>query len=448
MRVVLTNFGTTGDVHPYVSLAVELQRHGHQPVLALSPYFESLVSHFGLEFIAVGPDLQQLQNDINQAMIARPEMSDSVDQMHALFAPLASALPSMFVELRDACKAADVLISGPMQPAARMVHELTGLPFVSVQVEHFGGGGTPAFQQATVSLINPFRGQWGLPPLRDPLTTDANSPQLALYAMSRHVSPPPADWPPHYHMTGYFFLDNEGWQPDPALAEFIAAGEPPVVLTFGSMTHGDPRALTELMLEAVHRAGCRAIIQHGWSGLGGRDLPHNLYALGYVAYDWLFPRSACVVHHGGPGTAASVFRAGVPSLFVPHAWDQPIWADLAQGLGCAGPAIPFSRLTAERLAAAIAATLNTPHYHLAAAALGQKIRAEQGVKMARRLIEELVYKVGLHEDESASAEPSLVRMEEWEEKINRRKQYQQRQRSIRREKAVALPKDDFEPDAA
>jgi sterol 3beta-glucosyltransferase len=101
-----------------------------------------------------------------------------------------------------------------------------------------------------MSLINPFRAEYGLPPLRHPLTHDANSPQLALYAMSRHVFPPPPGWPAHYHMTGYFFLDDESYRPDPALAEFLKEGEPPVVITFGSMTHDDPEAITELLRES------------------------------------------------------------------------------------------------------------------------------------------------------------------------------------------------------
>src|SRR6185503_2604975 len=172
---------------------------------------------------------------------------------------------------------------------------------------------------------------------RHPLTHDANSPQLALYAMSRHVFPPPPDWPAHYQMTGYFFFDDSSYEPYPELLEFLAAGEPPVVITFGSMTHDDPEAITELLLEAVGKVGCRTIIQQGWSGLAKREMPPGVHAAGFVPHAWLFPHASCVVHHGGPGTAAAAFRAGIPSIFVPHTFDQPIWADLAHDLGTVAP---------------------------------------------------------------------------------------------------------------
>jgi sterol 3beta-glucosyltransferase len=390
MRAVLTNFGTTGDIQPFLALAVELRQHRHEPLIALSPYFQSRVEKLGLEFAPVGPDLQKFQQAV---MMAQNRAALPFERMRSLFAPLIAALPQMFLDLRDACSGADVLISGPVQPAARMVHEKTDIPFVSVQVAHFGGGGTPAFQQASALPINQFRAKLGLPPLANPVTTDANSSQLALYASSRHVHPVPSDWPPHYHMTGYFFLDEENWQPDDSLVEFLEAGQPPVVITFGSITYDDTNRLTEIVLEAINMADCRAVIQHGWTGLGeGKKLPPHVHASGYVPHGWLFPRAACVVHHGGAGTAASVFRAGVPGIFMTRPGGQPLRARLAQELGCAGPAIPYRELTAEMLGNAMREILNTPSYSRAAAALGQKIRMEKGVEKGRELIEQLVLK--------------------------------------------------------
>jgi UDP:flavonoid glycosyltransferase YjiC (YdhE family) len=420
MRAVLTNFGSTGSVYPFISMAIELRNHGHQPVVALSPFFSSWVERFGLDFVPVGPDLRKVQYDINEAMLDLP---DSEDEIREMFAPLMFALPQMFEELRDACRNADVLVSGPWQPASPMIHELTGIPFVTIQNSHFGGGGTPAFQRASASLINPFRARHGLAPVRNPLTNDANSPQLVVYNMSRHVRPPLPDWPPHYHMPGYLFLNEEGWRPDPSLEDFIGAGEPPVVITFGSMTHDDPAALTGLLVEAVRQARCRAIIQQGWSGLARHTDP-SIFITDFIPHDWLFMRSSCVVHHGGAGTAASVFRAGVPGVFVPHTFDHPLWAQFAYDLGCAGPPIPFLELGPERLGLAIRAALDSPGLRRSAAELGRRIRAEMGLSKARQLIEELVRRVSMFE---SRAYPGAI-VEEQEERMTRRKEFQQRQR--------------------
>lgn len=434
MRAVLTSFGTTGDFMPYLALAVELRRHGHDPVLAYPPYYRALAERFNMEFVPIGPDLQAIQSSITIALHTMPE---TVAELRALFEPLALALPQMYAELRAACQTADVLISGPMQPASRMVHETTGIPFVSSQENHFGGGGAIAFQQATAALINPVRARLGLQPLDHPVTHDANSPQLALYAMSRHITPAPRDWPAHYHMTGFFFLDDEEWQPDAALTEFIAAGGPPVVVTFGSMTHEDPDALTDLLLAAIDQAGCRAIIQQGWSGLAQRTLPPNIHMIGFVPHSWLFSQAACVVHHGGTGTTAAALRAGVPSVFVPHTFDQPIWAELAHSCGYAGPPLPYLEMTAERLGAAISATLTTPRYQQVATELSEKIRAEQGVTKARRLIEQLVHNIGLHQAPTAVAQRNQTELDDSEQKVERRKHYQHSQRQRKRDKSTA-----------
>jgi sterol 3beta-glucosyltransferase len=429
MRAVLTNFGTVGDLQPFLALAFEMRRHGHVPVLAFSPYFRSRVEALGFSFVPIGPDLQTIQNDVN---VALRERLDSDDRMREVLSPLMAALPQAFAELSQACLKADVLVSGPAQPAARMVHETSGIPFVSVQISHFGGGGSPALQQASAALINPFRAKIGLGPLRDPLTIDANSSQLAIYAMSRHVRHSQADWPSHYRMTGYFFLDEERWEPEPELVDFIEGGDRPIAISFGSMTHGDPAWLTNLLLEAVRLAGCRAIIQQGWSGLGKGQLPKRVLTTSYVPHHWLFSRASCIVHHGGVGTASAVFRAGVPSVFVPHGYlyDQAYWAEFAHELGCAYRPIPIFMLTAERLATAIRSIMEGHDYYVNANALAKLIQSEPGVELARHLIEDLLRKNQLRQKDWDSC-TSEENFQERERKSALRKQVQQDHRTYR-----------------
>lgn len=442
MRAVLTNFGTLGDLQPFLALAVEMKRHGHVPVLAFSPYFRERVEALGLDFVPIGPDLRAIQNDVNVAMREAP---DSDDRMREILGPLVAALPQTFSELSQACLEADVVISGPTQPAARMVHETKGIPFVSIQTSHFGGIGSPAIQKASAALINPFRARLGLASLRNPLTIDSNSPQLAIYAMSRHVRLPQTNWPSHYHITGFFFLDDEPWEPEPELIDFIESGDRPVIISFGSMTHQDPAELTNLLLDAVSLTGCRAIIQRGWSGLGHRQLPKSVFTIDYVPYPWLFSRAKCIVHHGGGGTAGAVFRSGAPSVFVPHGYlhDQTYWAELASELGCATQPIPLPRLTAERLAAAIRSVIENPACYLKARALAEQIRSESGVRLARRLIEELLRKLewGRSDWNSPTSEENLREREQ-------RSALRERFRLNRRSNKRIQPGGDDLPDSA
>lgn len=389
MRAILTNLGSTGDVWPFIALAAELRRHGHEPILALSPNFAGLAKQHGLAFAPIGQELEleKLRDMAADILTAR----NSAAQTRPLLISALQAMPDMFRELRDLARDADVMICGTAQPAGRMVHETLGIPFVSIHTVSFAVWGTTALRQSVAPVINAYRVREGLPALRDPIVADAHSPQLAIHAISRYVLRRPADWPSHYHVTGYFYLDDaDDWQPPADLVEFFAAGEPPVIIGFGSAMHHDPAALTDLVLEAIRRAGCRAILQQGWSGLGERELPENVHIIGFAPHSWLFPRAACVVHHGATGTTGATFRAGVPGVYVPHAYEHPLNAEVARQLGCAGPAIPYARLTAERLGSAIAATLANPSYRQAAAALGEQVRAEQGVQTARQLIEQLL----------------------------------------------------------
>ena len=393
MRTVITNFGTAGDLRPFLALAVELERRGYGPVLAFPPQFQSQVEKLGLPFASVGPDLTGVQERTNRALasVTGPEA------MTALFEPIAAALPQAFDELHALAANADLLICGAVQPAGRMIHELTGVPFVSVQLAQFGGGGAAALREAGDRLINPFRRKLGLPALMHPLTTGANSPQLALFALSRHLLAKPRDWPAHYHVTGFFFLDEADRPLDPKLELYLRTGDAPVLFCFGSMAADDPDRQTRVLVESARMAGCRAIIQTFGPRLEPQALDDGVFMAGYLPHEKLMPRVSLVVHHGGAGTTAAVLRAGVPSVFVPHGvlFDQYYFGILARELGVSGGSILLQDLTAERLGEAIALTRSTPTIRDGAARLSDKIRAERGVATAADLIAGFVGRLGL-----------------------------------------------------
>jgi len=182
----------------------------------------------------------------------------------------------------------------------------------------------------------------------------------------------------------------DGWRPDPDLEAFLAAGPPPVYIGFGSMGTDDPAATARLVLDANVAAGVRAIVRRGWARLLAADPPASVHFVESVPHAWLLPRVAAAVHHGGAGTTAASLRAGVPTVIVPFHGDQFFWARRVQELG-AGPApITRRRLTVERLAAALVAATSDPALRGRAAALGERIRAEDGIGDAMRWIEHTV----------------------------------------------------------
>jgi sterol 3beta-glucosyltransferase len=304
----------------------------------------------------------------------------------------------MFEQAVDACKNNDVLISGHLQPIARMMHELVAIPFVSLHTNHFGGLQPKPFRDASCAVINPFRRLHGLEQLSDPLHTEAHSPQLALHVISRHLRTPTSRFPTHHHVTGFFFLDETGWTPDESLRDFLESGPPPLAISFSSMVHRDPSAMTNLLLQATEELGCRAIIQSGWSGLAeSTSLPPHVFATGYVPHTWLFSSASCIIHAGGAGTTAAALWSGVPAVIVPHLIDQPLWAELVQGLGCARSIIHLRDLTVDALSQGIRATLDDPDLLSNSKSFGKKIRAEQGVDRACDLIEKTMREIGIIE---------------------------------------------------
>src|SRR5512143_1505458 len=123
------------------------------------------------------------------------------------------------------------------------------------------------------------------------------------------------------------------------------------------MPSQDPTQATEMIIQALTLAGQRGILFTGRSplGRGMAQLSHTqqVYFVESIPHDWLLPRMAAVVHHGGAGTTAAGIRAGVPSILVPIGADQRLWAYRVEALGIGPSPIPRSQLTAERLANAI-----------------------------------------------------------------------------------------------
>jgi sterol 3beta-glucosyltransferase len=154
------------------------------------------------------------------------------------------------------------------------------------------------------------------------------------------------------------------------------------------MAGRDPARLTAIVVEALRRANVRGILATGWGGLSPADLPDSIFKLDHAPHDWLFPRVAAVVHHGGAGTTAAGLRAGRPTLVCPFIADQPFWGRRVHALGVGARPIPQKRLTPDNLAAAIHEISTNQTIRDNAAALGERIRSEDGLRTAVAMIED------------------------------------------------------------
>jgi sterol 3beta-glucosyltransferase len=221
----------------------------------------------------------------------------------------------------------------------------------------------------------------------NPFSQRQSNKNLTLVACSDYVFKQPHDLANKAHNTGYWFLDEDNWSPSDKLQEFLQAGTPPIYVGFGSLGHRDQATqTTEIVLDALERSGQRGLLATGWSGMTKvNGISDNIFMVESIPHSWLFPKMSAVVHHGGAGTTAAAFRAGVPQVIIPHANDQFAWGKRVEELGVGAKAIPRKKLTAAKLSAAISAVLN-PEVKAKAIALGDKIQLEHGTEVATRLI--------------------------------------------------------------
>lgn len=416
MHITILALGSYGDIQPCIILGKALKTVGHQVRLVTFENFEPLAAAEGLDFFPVRGDVQKILSGSGGQDLASSgrnplRMAWSVLKLFGVMAAnIAHDLTAS--ELRDT----DIIINQmPGGLYGYDLAELLNVPMIRIAVmpltptkdqpmlafpswlapipgyiafshwlayQLIWQGFRPAinrWRQRTLGLSKaPF---WGMTRVMEAQQV------LELNAFSAHVVPRPSDWGAHVHITGYWFPEEEDWQPSEGLQEFIEAGPAPVFIGFGSMAMRDPQRTTTIVLAALERRGQRAILHMGWGGMGQQELPENVRVVDYVSYGWLFPQMAAVVHHGGSGTTAFGLRAGVPAVIVPFLFDQFYWGKRVAELGVGPVAVPFKKLSVERLAQALSIAVNDSQMRQRAAALGEQIRAEDGLSAAVALIQ-------------------------------------------------------------
>ncbi|MGI5863481.1 MAG: glycosyltransferase [Myxococcales bacterium] len=239
------------------------------------------------------------------------------------------------------------------------------------------------------SATKRFFASKGLPKVRRALTDVLLSERLNLVATSPTLFPAPADWGALNVVCGDFVprADQQPWEPEPALAEFLEDGEKPVLFSFGTMAHLAPERARELVLGAVKQAKVRAVVQMRGAEESGRD--GDTFFVRWAPHRQLAPRCAAMVIHGGAGTTHAALRAGIPAVVVPFIFEQKLWGRLLQRAGSAAPPLPFWKATPESLGARIREVLGSQALRSRAAALASAVAREDGTGVALGKLEAL-----------------------------------------------------------
>lgn len=418
MKIAILALGSRGDVQPYIALGNGLKQAGNTVRLVTHQNFESLVTSHGLEFWNMRGNVQDV--------IESQELRDLLDKGNfiAITRYTTKAAESAAIHWAEdglaACQDTDLLITGiGSRYIGLALAEKLHLPVLQTYLVPFTP--TKTFPSALVPPTLPNLGgtfnyithqltqqmMWqgsrsadtlarkqvfDLPPASflGPKPAASSQALPTLYGFSPSVIPAPSDWSNNHHVTGYWFLDSaDDWTPPQDLLNFLQAGSPPIYIGFGSMTTRKPEETTDLVIKALKLTNQRAILASGWGGLQKTDLPESIFMIDSIPHAWLLPQVAAVVHHGGAGTTAAGFRAGVPSIVIPFFADQPYWGQRVAELGVGPAPIPRQKLNIDRLAHAIQIAVTDKAMRKRAVDIGSKINAEDGIACAVEIIQKL-----------------------------------------------------------
>lgn len=421
MRVLIATHGTRGDVQPFAALAQALTDSGHEAVLAAPAWAAPLAEPHGVEFAPVHDGWDELMGN----PVVRETFETNFRGLRGArlgLQTMRTFQPIMARVLDDmaavAGSGADVVVSH----ANTLAHELgerLGVPAVpacleptTVPTRAFANPMVPfrvprAFNRVSFRATNIWiRGIAGersserwrrntlqLPPRRrhrDVLRRPDGTPATILQAFSPLMLPDAVDYPAWAPATGFWFLPHPPeWTPPAALVDFLADPEPPVYIGFGSLVGTDPARTGRVVSEAIRATGVRAVVDAAWGGIRPSDLDSRALAIDPSPFDWLLPRVAAVVHHGGIGTTAAALAAGRPQVVCPFMTGQHFYAQRMHAIGVAPTPVPQHEITSDGLARAIDAAVSQSRLAAQAERLGGQIRAEDGTAMAVKVLEEV-----------------------------------------------------------
>ena len=420
MRIGLQTWGSEGDVQPFIALSAGLARAGHEVTLVVTDNagrdYSGFAQSFGFKLVDVRNPERPSPEKVERIWREIIEVGNPIRQAELVmkhgFDPVMEA---MFAAANDLCACSDAVVGHFFVFPLRVAAEKSGVPMATLNVVHnclpssyIRPPGLPDFGRWSYRLgwkvvrmmvnriflprVNALREKEGLSPERDVMTQTWASERLNLIAVSPSICSTPSDWGTQNKVCGFLNLPT-GLSTE-ALPEglnaFLAAGEPPVYFTFGSMMIHDLPYLREaaaLWMATVRKIGCRAVFQLPWSDLSAFEADDKVFKVTRAPYKQVFPKCAVVVHHGGAGTTQSTLFAGCPSVVVAHMSDQFFWGSELERLGVAGPTQMRKGLSSRGLAKAIALVLACPDMRKRASAIGMAMVKENGVEVVVRLIE-------------------------------------------------------------
>lgn len=418
-RIVVTTFGSTGDLNPFIALALALRSRGHDVIFAVEANFQQQVSELGFPTHVLTGDQQKALASYSRQIFNDDSSLTALKLLMEHY--ILPTLPAKVAELRAICQQADLLISAAPQFASSIVANQLHMPWIPVILTPATlPSASLAAQPLTVQLhaslqrlsnrfswflggiflrqvvdkpINRLRQQFQVPPRSNLMWTGNLSPRLTALAISPAFISRPADWPEYVKMTGFCFWDRPtNWQFPGTLKAFLNGDKPVVAVTAGTVVAGE-RALFssyyQTSIESIRACNARVLLINAPANILSTEQGEDVFRIPFAPFSEVFPACAAVIHHGGIGTIAQCLRAGVPSLVVSGGLDQPFnAAQIVQRK--VGLWIPRKHFTTRRAEQALKALLSRPIFTQNAREIQNQVLQEDGAATLCTMAEQVL----------------------------------------------------------
>lgn len=404
--VIVSTTGTGGDIQPFIRVAQGLCQRGHRVLLLVPKFHEEAAEASGVPYETMGT------REEFQALLNNPDLWDErkgwgviwngviphleglrkliqrlsahgpcVVLSHPILVPVAALARSVRPDLHivaaylapsNLCSSHDLLAIGSLgiapwvplswrQSLWRLIHKIWIDP-------------------TCLPSLNTARSQHGMPRVPHFFEHMLKAPNASVGLFPDWFAAVQPDWPQPF-FAGNFLLAP--MQPaataplPPDLEQFLSDGDRPIVFTPGT-GHQHAARYFATAAQALKRLGRRGLFVTPHSAQLPHPLPANILWQAHVPFTVLLPRVAAVVHHGGIGTTAEAFRAGVPQLIVPFAYDQFDNGLRAKRLGVADVLVA-KRLSVRRMQRKLAHLVASPEVSRACLAVAEMM--QQGPEM-------------------------------------------------------------------
>jgi len=414
MKIAMQTWGSDGDIRPIIALAAGLAQRDHRVTLAIGSVddkdYRDMCSAVGVESLRAPA---MAKSDVSTWMELLKGTKNPYRQLRYLHEEaLFPSLPEMQAAADQIIEGADLAVSHFFAVPLRIAALKRKVPHASVAfwpglvpdparppegLPNLGRALNSVLWRLGQAMVNSAAGKGYRAhfeeqgqPYPGGVIDSLYSKHLNLIGSSPRLWPHASDHQQHRFCGSFTMpLAAEPESLPAALEAFLRAGPPPLFLTFGSMGEIDPIASEQLLIDAAHLSGERAIVVRDDKRPMLAPPDEQLLFLGKRNHATVMPGCSAVLHHGGAGTTHTALGAGKPAVIVGFSEEQMSWGEALRRSGVARDVFRYGRVDAKRLGAALSRVARDSELQARAAALGAKVRAEDGVAEACRQLERL-----------------------------------------------------------